>query len=282
MNQNDIKVGFIGLGRMGKPMAQNVLRAGYDLTGYDLREETVRELAALGAKPARSPKEVAEAADIIELVVVDDNQVEQVLSAAGGVFEASRPGAIVAIHSTVLPETVRKLARQGEIKGVHVIDAPVSGGEAGARARQLCYMVGGDAAIVERCRALFETSAADIFHLGALGSGAAAKMIVQVVTCLHMLAAHEAEVLCEKAGLDFAALQSALHKSSGQSFVADNWLDRFKLAGDTMAIRQRRTEVFQKSLAPALAMARELGLTLSGAELAQRLMPEIMGIESKG
>jgi 3-hydroxyisobutyrate dehydrogenase-like beta-hydroxyacid dehydrogenase len=282
MNQNDIKVGFIGLGRMGKPMAQNVLKAGYDLTGYDLREETVKELAALGAKPADSPRAVAQAADIIEVVVVDDAQVEQVLSATGGVFEALRPGAIVAIHSTVYPETVRKLARQAEARGGHVIDAPVSGGEAGARARQLCYMVGGDAAIVERCRALFGTSAADIFHLGALGSGAAAKMIVQVVTCLHMLAAHEAEVLCDKAGLDFAALQSALHKSSAQSFVADNWLDRFKLAGDPMAIRQHRTEVFQKSLAPALAMAQELGLSLSGAELAQRLMPQIMGIVSKG
>jgi 3-hydroxyisobutyrate dehydrogenase-like beta-hydroxyacid dehydrogenase len=139
-------------------------------------------------------------------------------------------------------------------------------------------MVGGDPAIVERCRGLFATSAATIIRVGALGSGAAAKIIVQVVTCINMLAAHEAEVLAQKIGLDASALKDVLHQSSGQSFVTDNWLDRFKLADDPMPVRRRRTEVFQKSLTPAVAIARELDLPLSGAELAQRLMPQIMGI----
>jgi len=139
-------------------------------------------------------------------------------------------------------------------------------------------MVGGDSETIAGCREIFSTSAADVIHMGPLGSGAAAKAIVQVVTCINMLAAHEAESLGEKVGLNLFALTEALHKSSGQSFVTDNWLDRFKLADDPMTTRRRRTDVFQKSLTPAIKIARELDLSLFGAELAQRLMPQIMGI----
>jgi 3-hydroxyisobutyrate dehydrogenase-like beta-hydroxyacid dehydrogenase len=260
-------------------MAGNVLKAGFALTVYDSREEPVRELANLGAIAARSPKEVAGKAELISIAVVDDAQVEEVFSGDRGLLNGCRAGTIIAIHSTVYPETVRKLAKLAEAKGVHVVDAPVSGGETGARERSLCYMVGGDLAILERCRKVFSTSAAEIFHMGALGSGAMAKMIVQVVTCINMLAAHEAETLAERGGLNFAALQKVLHSSSGQSFVADNWIDRFKLPQDPIDIRRRRTEVFQKSLAPAIEMGQQLGLSLSGAILAERLLPQIMGIE---
>lgn len=260
-------------------MAKNILAAGYQLTVNDLNPASADELIALGAALAPSPRAVAEQSDIIALVVVDDAQVEQVLTGEGGVFAGAKPGAIVAIHSTVLPATVKRMAALGGANGIHVIDAPVSGGEAGARERALCYMVGGEVEVLARCRELFTTSANEIIHMGELGSGAAAKLIVQVVTCLNMLAASEAELLADKAGLDFAAMQQVLKNSSGQSFVADHWLDRFKLADDALAIRQRRTEVFQKSLLPALDLARQLGVSLDGAKLAARLMPRIMGLE---
>jgi 3-hydroxyisobutyrate dehydrogenase-like beta-hydroxyacid dehydrogenase len=279
MSETSTKVGFIGLGRMGKPMAVNVLTAGFALTVYDLRQETVRELTELGAQGASSPREVAEAADLIAIVVVDDAQVEAVLCGADGVLAGARAGTIAAIHSTVLPCTVTKLANLAENKGIAVIDAPVSGGEAGARGKALSYMVGGTADALERCREVFATSAAEIFHMGPLGSGAAAKMIVQVVTCLNMLAAREAEVLARRNGLDLAEMQKVLHASSGQSFVADNWLHRFKLAEDPIEIRRRRTAVFQQSLAPAIEMARQLGVPLPGTTLAERLMSQIMGLE---
>lgn len=279
MSDRVSKVGFIGLGRMGKPMASNLINAGFELAVYDLREESAADLVAHGAKLARSPRAAAANAEIVEVAVVDDAQVEDVLTGEHGVFAGARPGTIVAIHSTVLPETVRRLAAIGDKNGILVIDAPVSGGETGARDKTLCYMVGGDAAVRERCRELFSTSASEIFHMGDLGSGAAAKIIVQVVTCINMLAAHEAECVAEKTGLNFTALQKVLHSSSAQSFVVDNWLDRFKLAGDPMEIRRRRTEVFQKSLAPALALAQALGLSLAGATAAERLLPRIMGIE---
>ncbi len=279
MNPRSIQIGFIGLGRMGKPMAINILRAGFALTVYDLREEPVRELADLGAQATRSPKEAAEVADIVAIAVVDDAQVEDVMTGQRGVLEGARPETVIAIHSTILPPTVRRLAEAGHKKDVHVIDAPVSGGEAGARQKSLCYMVGGEQVLVERCRVVFATSASNIFHMGALGSGATAKMIVQVVTCINMLAAHEAELLAGKCDLDFATVQKVLHLSSAQSFVADNWLDRFKLPEDPMEIRRRRTEVFQKSLGPALALAQQLGLSLPGATLTEQLLPRIMGIE---
>jgi len=274
-----ISVGFIGVGRIGKPMAINILNAGYDLTVYDLREQAVRELADCGAKTAHSPKELAARTDVIALAVVDDAQVEDVLLGNRGVFAGSRPGTIVAIHSTVYPETIRKMAKTAETKGVRVIDAPVSGGETGAREKSLCYMVGGEQAVLDRCREVLATSASDIFHMGALGSGAAAKMIVQVATCINMLAAHEAELLAEQCDLDFVTLQQVMHMSSAQSFVADNWLDRFKLSQDPIEIRRKRTEVFQKSLAPAIEMAQRLGLSLAGATLVERLLPQIMGTE---
>jgi 3-hydroxyisobutyrate dehydrogenase-like beta-hydroxyacid dehydrogenase len=278
MNVSVKKIGFIGLGRMGKPMALNILKAGFELAVYDLRNDPVDELVKQGARRAKNPADMA-AVDLIAVIVVDDAQVKEICLGDDGVFAAAQPGTIIAIHSTVLPRTVRHLAEIGEKGGVHVIDAPVSGGEAGARGKALCYMVGGDAALLERCREVFATSASDIFHMGALGSGAAAKVIVQVVTCINMLAAHEAELLTDKFGLDFRALQQMLSRSAAQSFVTDHWLDRFKLAGDPMPVRKHRTEVFQKSLAPALELAEELDLSLSGSQLVERLLPRIMGIE---
>jgi 3-hydroxyisobutyrate dehydrogenase-like beta-hydroxyacid dehydrogenase len=260
-------------------MAINILHAGFPLTVYDSREEAITELASLGAQAARSPKEAAEAAGIVAIAVVDDAQVEDVMTGQRGVLEGARPETVIAIHSTVFPETVQRLAAIAKGKGVYVIDAPISGGEAGARQKSLCYMVGGEETLLERCREVFATSASNIFRMGALGSGAVAKMIVQVVTCINMLAAHEAELLAGKCDLDFAAMQKVLHMSSAQSFVTENWLDRFKLSEDPMEIRRRRTEVFQKSLGPALAVARQLGLSLPGATLTEQLLPRIMGIE---
>jgi 2-hydroxy-3-oxopropionate reductase len=281
MGADKKNIACIGLGRMGTPMAVNILQAGYEASVYDVRAQMMQPLVGLGARPATSPKDAAAAADIVTLVVVDDAQVEAVLLGSDGVFASARPGTIVAIHSTVLPQTVRRLAQLGQERGVHVIDAPVSGGEAGVRDKQLCYMIGGDAALLDTCRPLFETSAAEIFHMGPLGAGAAAKALVQIVTCINMLAAHEAEVMAAENGLDFAMVQKMLSKSAAQSFVVANWLHRFKLADDPMAVRQRRVEVFQKSLGPALELARELGVELDGSALAQRLMPQIMGIAKK-
>ena len=276
------KIGFVGLGRMGKPIAANLIAAGFDVMVFDVREEPLRELARLGATPAASLQGVAEHSEITALAVVDDVQVENVVLGPDGLIQSGRQDSVLLIHSTVMPATVHKLARAAEARGLRVLDAPVSGGEDGARERQLCYMVGGEKEVVERCRPALEASAAHIFHMGGLGSGATAKMILQVVVCINMLGAQEAELLAQKCGLDFVALQKVLRVSSGQSFVCDHWLERFKRPGDPLAVRQRRTEVFSESLSPALSTAGDLGFSLPGAALVQQQLRRIMGLDDSG
>jgi 3-hydroxyisobutyrate dehydrogenase-like beta-hydroxyacid dehydrogenase len=274
-------VGFVGLGRIGKPIAANILAAGFDLMVFDLRDKPMEELTRLGAKRARSLRDLSDHSEITAIAVVDDAQVEEVLMSDSGLLQDGRRDSIVVIHSTVMPATVRKLSQAGQIKGITVVDAPVSGGEEGARQRQLCYMVGGDTEVFERVRPVLAASAAHIFHMGELGNGAAAKMILQVLVCINMLGAYEAELLADKCALDFRALQEVLRVSTGQSFVVDHWLERFKRSDDPIAVRQRRTEVFYESLAPALVTARDLDCQLPGAALAQRLLRRIMGLDDR-
>jgi 2-hydroxy-3-oxopropionate reductase len=154
----------------------------------------------------------------------------------------------------------------------------MSGGQKGAEERRLAYMAGGEAAVLEKCRPVFVTSASHIFHLGELGMGATAKMLIQIVVCLNMIAAHESELLCDKTGLDLKIFQEVLHVSSGQSLVLDNW-QRFKRPEESEAVRRQRAEVFAKSLSPALELAREVGASLPGTALAQGLLKRVFDIE---
>jgi 3-hydroxyisobutyrate dehydrogenase-like beta-hydroxyacid dehydrogenase len=278
-DQMTTTVGFVGLGRMGKPIAANILAAGFDLMVFDVREEPMRELAQLGANPARGLRELGEHAEIIGVAVVNDSQVEEVVMSDAGLLQSDRRDSIIMIHSTIMPGTVRKLAQAGQGKGVRVVDAPVSGGEAGARERQLCYMVGGEKDVFEKCHPVLAASAADVFHMGELGNGATAKMILQVVVCINMLGAYEAELLANKCGLDFKSLQEVLGVSSGQSFVVDHWLDRFKRPDDPLPVRRRRTEVFYESLVPALRLAKDFDVAIPGATLAQQLLRRMMGVD---
>ena len=274
----EAKIGFIGLGAMGKPMASNIARAGFELTVCDLREEPCKALAALGARVVASAREVAEKSDIIEIAVVDDAQAEEVVIGEHGVVHGARAGSIVAIHSTILPGTARNIAVRCRANGVEVIDVPMSGGQKGAEERRLAYMAGGEAAVLEKCRPVFVTSASHIFHLGELGMGATAKMLIQIVVCLNMIAAHESELLCKKTGLDFKSFQEVLHVSSGQSNVLDNW-QGFKRPGEPEAVRRQRADVFAKSLAPALELAREVGVSIPGTALAQGLLKKVLEID---
>lgn len=272
------KIGFIGLGAMGKAMAANIAKAGFELTVFDIREQRCKELAALGAKICASPREVGEKSDIIEIAVVDDAQAEQVVTGEDGVIHGAPPGAIVAIHSTILPATARKIATRCRAGGIDVMDVPMSGGQKGAEEQRLAYMSGGDAAVLEKCRPAFVTSASHIFHLGELGMGATAKMLIQVVVCLNMIAAHESETLCAKTGLDFKSFQQVLHVSSGQSNVLDSW-QQFRRPEEPEAVRRQRAVVFEASLSPALELARGLGVDLPGTTLAHGLLKRILNAE---
>jgi 3-hydroxyisobutyrate dehydrogenase-like beta-hydroxyacid dehydrogenase len=273
------RVGFIGLGNIGKPMAINVAQAGFDLMVYDLREEPLKELATLGAKVARSAREIGQHGEIIELVVVDDAQVEAVTLGEGGVLNGAKPGTVLAIHSTVHPKTIRKIAELAGAKGVGVIDAEVSGGERGAQAKTLCYMVGGDKALFEKCHPVFATSGANIFHLGELGAGAAAKLAHNLIVYVNMLAASEGMRLAEKAGLDPKALQDVVRVSAGQSRVADNWLQQRGLKDTYTTGAQGLRQLIHKDLRLALELGHDLGLSLPGAALTQQLIARVLEVE---
>jgi 3-hydroxyisobutyrate dehydrogenase-like beta-hydroxyacid dehydrogenase len=273
------RVGFIGLGNIGKPMAINVVKAGFELMVYDLREEPLKELAALGATIARSAREVGEHGEITELVVVDDAQVEALTLGEGGVLDGAQPGTVIAIHSTVHPKTVRKIAELARAKGVGIIDAQVSGGARGAQTQTLCYMVGGDKALLEKCRPVFATSGAHIFHLGELGMGAVAKLAHNLIVYVNMLAASEGIRLGEKAGLDLKALQDVVHVSAGQSRVADNWLQQRTLRDTYTTGPQGLMQLIHKDLRLALELGHDLGLSLPGAALTQQLIARVLEIK---
>ncbi len=264
------KVGFIGLGEQGQPMAVNLATAnGFDLMVYDLRKEPVDELAALGARKAGSPREVGAHGDIIEVIVVDDAQVEAVVLGDDGVMAGARPGSIIAIHSTIRPATIRKIAAACALKGVGVIDAPVSGGARGAHTRTMSYMAGGDPALVDRCRPIFVTSGLSIFHLGPLGAGMVAKLAHQVIICLNVLAAGEGMMLAKKANLDLTTMQEVVRAGGASSRIADNWVKHKPSANAGM--------LWRKDLMLALECAEELGLNLQGASAAQQLIEKVLG-----
>jgi 3-hydroxyisobutyrate dehydrogenase-like beta-hydroxyacid dehydrogenase len=188
------RIGFIGLGYMGKPMAENLVRAGFEVTVHDLKPELVDDLVALGAKSAATPRAVAEQSDIIASVVMNNRQTLDVfLEGEGtGVLAGTNPGSLIVIHSTVSPELCQQVADAAAIKGVGVIDAAVSGAAAKSKAGTLTIMVGGDKALVARCQPLFDVLGEHVFHMGGLGMGQAAKICNNLVSLVNVHVIEEA------------------------------------------------------------------------------------------
>jgi 2-hydroxy-3-oxopropionate reductase len=263
-----MKVGFVGLGMQGKYMAINLAAAGYDLMVYDTRREPLEELAAVGAKIARSNAEVARHAQIVQVCVLNDVQVEAVVAGPAGLLETAAPGTIVVVHSTIEPATIEKLAPLVARKNVEIIDVPVSGSEKGAKAKTMSYMAGGSAAAIERCRPLFETSGRKIQHVGKLGDGVRAKLAHQIIITVNMMAAYEGMKVGVESGLDPKILEKVIHDGLAQSWVADQWSD--------LSFGPHSRDVFYKDLHLGLKMARELGISVPGAGLAQQLLDKIV------
>lgn len=263
-----MKVGFIGLGTQGKYLAINLAAAGHDLMVYDLRSEPLRDLEAAGARIARSSREVAAHAEVVEICVLNDQQLDQVVVAADGVLAGARPGSIIAVHSTVDPATIARLAKLGSERQVELIDVPVSGSEAGAKARTMSYMVGGSESAYAKCRPLFESSGPKITYCGPLGSGIRAKLAHQLIICVNMLAAAEGMKLGLASGLGAEILQKVVHEGAAQSRIADGWFSG--------RMNPNAKDVFYKDLQLCLKFAHDLGLPVPGAALAQQLIEEIM------
>ncbi|HVN84243.1 MAG TPA: NAD(P)-dependent oxidoreductase [Candidatus Binatia bacterium] len=279
-----IRAGFIGLGNIGKPMAQRLVQAGFETIVYDVRADARRELTELGARAAESCAAVAAASEVIGVCVRDDNDVRHVTLGPDGVIAHARPDAIIALHSTILPRTVQEIGRAADARGIGLIDAPMTGAAAGAQRGTLTYMVGGDPRLLERCRPVLAASAKQIVHCGELGSGAVTKLCNNLIGYMGFLAVFEAALLATQSGRSLDPLIEVT-RSNGYLSDATASFVRFRQTveqqRDDAALQTRvrnLTDLAEKDLAVTLAFAREQGVTLPGAAVCQQLMARVYGL----
>lgn len=262
------RVGFIGLGIMGRPMAGHLLKAGYPLTVWNRSSAAVDALVQEGAQAASGPADVARGSDIVFTMVGDSSDVEQVILGPGGVLAGARPGLVIIDMTTISPEVTRGIAaRCGEL-GVHMLDAPVSGGEKGALEATLSIMVGGEPELFERCRPLLEVLGKTITYVGSHGMGQTVKLCNQVVCGLNILAAAEGLCLAAKAGVDPRIVLSVITQGAAGSWMLEN-LGPKMAAGDYAPGFTVKWQI--KDLRLALEAAAQLDLPLPGTALAQQL-----------
>jgi 3-hydroxyisobutyrate dehydrogenase len=272
------RVGFIGLGIMGRPMARNLMAAGYPLTVWNRSRPGIDELVGQGAVEAAGPQAVAERSDVVITIVSDSPDVEGVALGPGGVVEAGRTGLAFVDMSTISPAVTRRIAaRLGEV-GVEMLDAPVSGGEPGAINATLSIMVGGPEATFERCRPIFQAMGRTIVHCGPSGSGQTVKLCNQIAGSLNNLAMCEALIFAAKMGVDPLKMLEAVSAGAASSWAIQNLAPKvvardfrpgFKIAHQ------------QKDLRLVLEAADEQHLPLPGAALAHQLFA-VMEAEGLG
>jgi len=263
-------VGFVGLGQMGKPMARNLVSKGFTVTvcGHT-RKEPVEELKTLGALVVASPREVAEASDVIIVAVRDAAQTEEAIRGTGGcrqgegIWHGIRKGATLIICSTVEPAYCQQLAGEGEEKGVDVLDAPISGGPPGARSGTLTFMVGGRKEVFERCYPVFQAMAGKIVHVGASGMGQVVKIVNNFMTIANFFAASEAINLGLNAGLSLRSILEVTRGSSGNSWIIERWDQMMSLKENYEKRGESGTiGLFAKDLGLALALSDRLGVAV--------------------
>lgn len=218
-----LHVGFVGLGDMGAPMARHLVNRGFPTTVTDVRADAVAALVTAGAKPAETPAEVAEVADVIAVCVVDDAQATAVIAGQSGLVDRLRPGQTVVLHSSVRPETAVALAEVVRSTGADLLDAPVSGSRPAVEAATLTIMVGGEATTLERARPALCAYADRIFHLGPVGTGQSMKLVNNVMLHLNHLVALEALRLAAAEGIAEADAIEVVNASSGRSWVTETW-----------------------------------------------------------
>ena len=270
------RIGFIGLGIMGKPMARNLIKAGYALVVNNRSQGPVEEIAAEGASPASSAREVAERSDVVITMLPDSPDVERVVLGPDGVIEGLRPAMLYIDMSSIAPATTRKIYEALKAKGVESLDAPVSGGELGAKQGALSIMVGGKEEVFKRALPLFQVMGKNIVLIGGPGAGQVTKACNQVVVALNIQAISEALTLARKAGVDPANVRKALLGGFAQSRIlevhGERILDRNFQPG--FKIRLHR-----KDLAIALQTGRELSVPLLATAQVAELMNALLATD---
>jgi 3-hydroxyisobutyrate dehydrogenase-like beta-hydroxyacid dehydrogenase len=265
-----VKVGFIGLGRMGLPMSRRLLGAGFDLTVHNRSQEKVQEIAGEGAHAARSTAEITRAADVLLTCLPDIATVEQLFLGPDGVIENARPGQVLVDHSTVGVKTSRACAAAAEKKGAQFLDAPISGGTERAADGTLTIMAGGPREAYDRALPVFEAMGGTVRYIGPTGTGTTVKLVNQHLVGIHSLAAAEAMLLGARSGADPALVFEVVNSGWGQSFMLNRnapvMLDR-----DFDGVRTQ-IRVFLKDLGLVHELAQELGVPTPGADLVRQLL----------
>lgn len=275
------KIGFVGLGVMGSPMCKNLLKAGYPVNVWNRTASKMEEVVSLGAVAANSPKEVAEKSDIVITVVGDSPDVEAVVLGPLGIIEGARPGLIVVDMSSISPIEARRIAAALKEKGVQMLDAPVSGGEIGAKEAVLSIMVGGSKEAYEECIPIFQALGKQITHMGEIGLGQATKLCNQVICALHIQAVCEGLLLGAKLGIDLERLLQVLTAGYANSRILSD-------LGPKMVKRDFRPGFKMchqlKDLSNVLTTAASQKLSLPSTALVYQLFRsvEAMGLEEQG
>jgi 3-hydroxyisobutyrate dehydrogenase len=269
---SDTHIGFIGLGNIGKPMATNLAQSDFNTIVYDAFPAASKSFTKHGTPVAQSPAEMAESCSIIGVCVRDDADVEDVVLGSNGLLSTAKSGTIIAIHSTVQQNTILDLAKKTAAKGVHLIDAAITGGASGAKDKKLCYMVGGPSELLARCRPVFNTSAESIVHAGELGSGIALKLCNNLMTYAAFIAVHEGAKLAEASGLSLEVL-CEVGRSNGvvtpqmATFIVNrNKVFQSCSKEDYRSIFSGYAALGIKDLKAALDSAAKLGITLPATE----------------
>lgn len=267
------RIGFIGLGIMGNPMAKNLLKAGYPMTVMDINSDFVKDVVNEGATGVPTSREVAEKSDVIITMVPDSPEVEQVVFGEQGVILGIRSGMLFINMSTIAPVTSRRVYEALSEKGVDALDAPVSGGDVGAKAGTLSIMVGGTDAAFQRALPIFEALGKNIVHIGEAGAGQVTKACNQIIVGMTIQAVAEAMTLAKKSGVDIVKVRDALLGGFAQSRILDlhgkriingNYQPGFKI------------KLHRKDMNIALQTGRDLSVPLYGTALVAEQMDAIL------
>jgi len=275
------RIGFIGLGLMGNGMSMNLLKAGFPVTVWNRTKSKMEPLIEAGAAMAGSPREVAEASEVVVTIVTDSSDVEEVLPGQDGVVHGAKPGTIIIDMSTISPSVTRKIAKELRKKGVRMLDAPVSGGDIGARNATLSIMVGGGAEVFNECMPIFEAMGKTITHVGPQGAGQIVKACNQILVGMNMLGVAEALLFAKKAGADLEKCHAAVSGGAAGSWQLTNNGSKI-LRGDLEP--GFKVKDYLKDLRIIMETAAEVKMPLPGTAIVQQMYRSLdaEGMRQKG
>jgi 2-hydroxy-3-oxopropionate reductase len=263
-----LTVGYIGLGRMGKPMARNILKAGFPLVVHNRSQQAVQELAAEGATSAGSPAEVAAQVDVVFTNLPDSPDVELVASGTSGIIEGAHNGLIFVDNSSIKPATARDISQKLTEKGIQCLDAPVSGGDIGAQQGTLTIMVGGPQEALEHVFPILRVLGKTVTHIGGPGTGQVAKAANQIMAAAQMVAMGELIILAQKAGADPSKVIQAIRGGAAQCWTLDIKSPRLLVGNREPGFK---ASLQAKDLAIVLETARQYGVALPATSIIAQL-----------